>query len=156
MAESFIKFKGFGSLSNLTFTPTWRSDYKQLYKERLIMYLIFLSTKLIFHPLKMLRQVINFFRQRFDTKMEMVPYKVLKLRSFENAKKMESNFIVKPTFRARPVTLSTPADSSRRGLCAEGYNVAVRSLKRLQNFILLFIFCIFEYFSKKIVFLKNQ
>ena len=83
----YEQFKGFGSLSNLTFTPTWRRDYKQLYKERLIMYLIFLSTKLIFHPLKMLRQVINFFRQRFDTKMEMVPYKVLKLRSFENAKK---------------------------------------------------------------------
>ena len=83
----YEQFKGFGSLSNLTFTPTWRRDYKQLYKERLIMYLIFLSTKLIFHPLKMLRQVINFFRKRFDTKMEMVPYKVLKLRSFENAKK---------------------------------------------------------------------
>ncbi len=83
----YEQFKGFGSLSNLTFTPTWRRDYKQLYKERLIMYLIFLSTKLIFHPLKMLRQVINFFRKRFDTKMEMVPYKVLKLKSFENAKK---------------------------------------------------------------------
>ena len=55
-------------------------------------------------------------------------------------KKMESNFIVKTTFRARPVTLSTPAHSSRRELCAEGYNVAVRGLKRLQNFILLFIF----------------
>ena len=84
----YEQFKGFGSLSNLTFTPTWRRDYKQLYKERLIMYLIFLSTKLIFHPLKMLRQVINFFRKRFDTKMEMVPYKVLKLKSFENAKKI--------------------------------------------------------------------
>ena len=83
----YEQFKGFSSLSNLTFTPTWRNDYKQLYKERLIMYLIFLSTKFIFHPLKMLRQVINFFRKKFDTKMEMVPYKVLKLKSFENAKK---------------------------------------------------------------------
>ena len=62
----------------------------------------------------------------------------------KNAKKKhESNFIVKTTFQARPVTLSTPAHSSRRELCAEGYNVAVRGLKRLQNFILLFIFCIF-------------
>ena len=60
---------------------------------------------------------------------------------------MESNFIVKPTFRARPVTLSTPADSSRRGLCAEGYNVAVRSLKRLQNCNLLFIFLDFSKFQ---------
>jgi len=84
----YEKFKGFGSLSNLTFTPTWRNDYKRLYKERIIMYLIFLSTKFIFHPLKMLRQIINFFRKKFDTKMEMVPYKVLKLKSFENAKKI--------------------------------------------------------------------
>ena len=68
----YNKFKGFGSLSNLTFTPTWRKDYKKLYKERLIMYLIFLCTKFIFHPLKMFRQTINFFRKKFDTKMEMV------------------------------------------------------------------------------------
>lgn len=86
----YNKFKGFGSLSNLTFTPTWRKDYKKLYKERLIMYLIFLCTKFIFHPLKMFRQTINFFRKKFDTKMEMVPYKVLKLKSFENARKINN------------------------------------------------------------------
>ena len=51
------------------------------------MYLIFLSTKIIFHPIKIFRQILNFFSKKFDTKMEMVPYKVLKLRSFENAKK---------------------------------------------------------------------
>jgi len=86
----YNKFKGFGPLSNLTFTPTWRKDYKKLYKERLIMYLIFLCTKFIFHPLKMFRQTINFFRKKFDTKMEMVPYKVLRLKSFENAKKINN------------------------------------------------------------------
>ena len=37
------------------------------------MYLIFLFTKTIFHPLKMFRQLSNFFRKKFDTKMEMVP-----------------------------------------------------------------------------------
>ena len=73
---------------------------------------------------------------------------------------MESNFIVKPTFRARPVTLSTPADSSRRGLSAEVFNVAVRSLKRLQNLILLFIFhiCSFsvdKYFPDFAIYIKN-
>ena len=81
----YDKFKDFGSLSNLTFTPSWRKDYKKLYKERLIMYLIFLCTKFLFHPIKMFKQTINFFRKKFDTKMEMVPYKVLRLKSFENA-----------------------------------------------------------------------
>ena len=86
----YEKFKGFSSLSDLTFTPTWRKDYKKLYKERLVMYLIFLSTKFVFHPIKMFKQSINFFRKKFDTKMEMVPYKVLKLKSFENAKKFKN------------------------------------------------------------------
>ena len=86
----YKKFGGFNSLSDLTFTPTWRKDYKKLYMERLLMYSIFLSTKFIFHPVKMFRQAINFFRKKFDTKMEMVPYKVLKLKSFENAKKYKN------------------------------------------------------------------
>ena len=86
-SKIYDKFKGFNTLSNLTFTPTWRKDYKKLSKERLIMYLIFLTTKIIFHPIKIFRQILNFFSKKFDTKMEMVPYKVLKLRSFENAKK---------------------------------------------------------------------
>ena len=89
-SKIYEKFEGFKSLSNLTFTPTWRKDYSKLYKERLIMYLIFLFTKAIFHPLKMFRQLSNFFRKKFDTKMEMVPYKVLRLKSFENEKKFKS------------------------------------------------------------------
>jgi len=86
-SKIYEKFDGFNNLSNLTFTPTWRVDYKMLSKERFIMYSIFLLTKIIFHPIKIFRQILNFFTKKFDTKMEMVPYKVLKLRSFENAKK---------------------------------------------------------------------
>ena len=86
----YEKFNGFDSFSKLTFTPTWRKDYKKLYKERLIMYLIFLFAKFIFHPLKIFRQISNFFKKKFETKMEMVPYKVLRIKSFENAKKFKN------------------------------------------------------------------
>ena len=86
----YEKFKGFDSLSKLTFTPTWRKDYKKLYKERLLMYLIFLTIKILFHPLKIFKQFLNFFRKKFDTKMEMVPYKVIRIKSFENAKKFKN------------------------------------------------------------------
>ena len=48
------------------------------------MYSIFLITKFIFHPLRVFKQALNFFNKSFNTKMEMVPYKVLKLKSFEN------------------------------------------------------------------------
>ena len=88
-SKIYKKFKGFENLSELTFTPNWRKDYKKLKLERLKMYSIFLFSKTLFHPLKILNQIFNFFRKKFDTKMEMVPYKVLRLKSFENEKKFK-------------------------------------------------------------------
>ncbi len=88
-SKIYKKFKGFNNLSELTFTPNWRKDYKKLKLERLKMYSIFLFSKTLFHPLKILNQIFNFFRKKFDTKMEMVPYKVLRLKSFENEKKFK-------------------------------------------------------------------
>jgi hypothetical protein len=86
----FENFEGFGSLGNLTFTPTWRKDYKKLTRERLIIYSIFLLTKFIFHPLKIFKQILNFFNKKFDTKMEMVPYKFLRISKFQNASKYKN------------------------------------------------------------------
>ena len=86
----YKKFDGFENFSDLTFTPLWRKDYKKLSRERLIMYSIFLSTKLFFHPIKILKQTRNFFTKKFDTKMEMVPFKVIKIKSFENSKKKKN------------------------------------------------------------------
>ena len=87
-SKIYEHFEGFETLSNLTFSPIWRKDYKNLNRIRLQMYSIFLITKFIFHPIKVFKQALNFFNKNFNTKMEMVPYKVLKLKSFEvNAKK---------------------------------------------------------------------
>jgi len=83
-------FEGFDSLANLTFTPTWRKDYNKLTKERLIIYSIFLFTKFLFHPLKIFKQIFNFFIKKFDTKMEMVPYKFLRITKFQIASKFKS------------------------------------------------------------------
>ena len=86
-SKIYENFEGFKTLSNLTFSPIWRDDYKSLSRTRLQMYSIFLITKFIFHPIRVLKQALNFFNKSFNTKMEMVPYKVLKLKSFEkNAK----------------------------------------------------------------------
>ena len=83
----FDKFNKLENLSNLTFTPTWRDDYKFLNRERLLLYIIFLTTKLIFHPIKIFKQALNFFSKNFQTKMEMVPYKFLKITKFQYASK---------------------------------------------------------------------
>ena len=68
------------NLSMLNFTPIWRKDYNKLAKYRLKFYCNFLFYKFIFHPFKVFVQIRNFFLCKFETKMEMVPYKALKLK----------------------------------------------------------------------------
>jgi radical SAM superfamily enzyme YgiQ (UPF0313 family) len=76
----YAKFEGYQSLSELNFSPTWRADYAQLSRFRLNLYAHFLWWKLRYHPLKLLRQPFNFILRRFETKMEMVPYRALMLK----------------------------------------------------------------------------
>jgi len=76
------QFSGYSSLSELNFSPTWRNDYVRLNRFRVRLYANFLWWKLRYHPLKLLRQPINFLSRRFETKMEMVPYRALMLRWF--------------------------------------------------------------------------
>lgn len=74
------QFQGYENLSELNFSPTWRQDYQRLNRFRLRLYAHFLLWKLRYHPLKVLRQPFNFLRRKFETKMEMVPYRALVLK----------------------------------------------------------------------------
>lgn len=76
----FDDFEGYVSLSEMNFTPTWRADYEALSKFRLRLYAAFLWWKFRYHPGKIVRQAFNFLRRRFETKMEMVPYRALVLK----------------------------------------------------------------------------
>ena len=76
----YREFQGYESLSELNFSPTWREDYRRLSRFRLRLYAHFLFWKLRYHPLKTLRQPFNFLRRRFETKMEMVPYRAMVLK----------------------------------------------------------------------------
>lgn len=75
----FDQYSGYASLSQLNFSPSWRPDYIKLNRFRLRLYAAFLAWKLRYHPLKLLRQPFNFLRRRFETKMEMVPYRAMVL-----------------------------------------------------------------------------
>jgi radical SAM superfamily enzyme YgiQ (UPF0313 family) len=79
----YDEFEGYNSLSDLNFTPTWRTDYQVLSKFRLDLYRHFLWWKLRYHPGKIIRQAFNFLIRRFETKMEMVPYRALVLKWWE-------------------------------------------------------------------------
>jgi radical SAM superfamily enzyme YgiQ (UPF0313 family) len=85
----FDQFDGYKSLSDLNFSPTWRADYRQLNRFRLTLYVNFLWWKLCYHPLKILQQPINFFRRRYETKMEMVPYRAFRLKLLDREAKRE-------------------------------------------------------------------
>ena len=73
----YEEFHGYALLSELNFTPTWRKDYRRLSRFRISLYMRFLLWKLWYHPLDIPRQIFNFLRRRFETKMEMVPYKAV-------------------------------------------------------------------------------
>lgn len=76
----YEEFGGYQSLSQLNFSPTWRPDYHELSSFRLRLYCSFLLWKLRYHPLKILHQPFNFLRRRFETKMEMTPYRAMVLK----------------------------------------------------------------------------
>ncbi|MFN7951214.1 MAG: radical SAM protein [bacterium] len=76
-AAIFPELTGYETLSELSFSPSWRADYAALSLFRMKLYRSFLLLKLLSHPLKIVRQAINFVRRRFETKMEMAPYRAL-------------------------------------------------------------------------------
>jgi len=78
-ADIFKELDGYNSLSDLNFTPVWRADYAILSAFRRRLYRMFLLKKLLLFPVKFLRQPWRFIIRRFETKMEMVPYRALVL-----------------------------------------------------------------------------
>ncbi len=74
------KLKDFVSLDQLTFTPTWRSDYAKLSRVRWTLYAKFFFWKLRYHPFKLLKQPFYLLSGRFNTKTEQAIYHALKLQ----------------------------------------------------------------------------
>jgi len=78
--ETFGELSGYGSYSELTFAPTWRSDYAELRRCRDGLYRSFFLWKLRDHPLKLVRQGLNLLRRKFESKAEMNIYRILKMK----------------------------------------------------------------------------
>lgn len=78
-SAAYAWIQGYSSLSELNFTPSWRKDYKELNRFRLKLYLCFLFWKLWYHPVKFFRHLVHFCSRRFMLKMEMVPFRAMKL-----------------------------------------------------------------------------
>jgi len=73
----FAELSGYRSYSELNFSPSWRPDYEELNRFRLKMYRTFLLLKVRHFPRKIVKQIGLFALGKFQTKMEMVPFRAL-------------------------------------------------------------------------------
>jgi anaerobic magnesium-protoporphyrin IX monomethyl ester cyclase len=76
-SDIFDEFSGYKNYSQLNFSPTWRQDYNKINHFRVKLYGEFLWWKLRFHPVSILKQPFNFLLRKFNTKMEMTPYRAM-------------------------------------------------------------------------------
>lgn len=68
-------------LSQLTFTPTWRSDFKLLWRWRVWIYVNFFALRSLFHPLGMLSTLFRALKGGpYRLKIEMLPRRLVILR----------------------------------------------------------------------------
>lgn len=66
------------SLQEMSFSPKWRSDYSFYKWMRFRAYILFTFVKFFYHPVKTLKQPIYFLTGKFQTKMEMTVYRLVK------------------------------------------------------------------------------
>ena len=76
-SKMFGALTGYRDYQELNFSPSWRADYPELNRARKSLYASFLFWKLLFHPLALAMQPFRFLLRRFETKMEMTPYRAL-------------------------------------------------------------------------------
>jgi hypothetical protein len=62
-------------IQNISFSPSWRRDYKKLSFIRLYWYLNFLMLKILFHPVAFVCSIVRFFNKNFELKMELAPHR---------------------------------------------------------------------------------
>jgi anaerobic magnesium-protoporphyrin IX monomethyl ester cyclase len=70
--------QGFTEYDELCFSPVWRKDYRRLNRFRVGVYLHFYASRLISHPIRVLRQLVNVFTGKARTKTEMTARRLFK------------------------------------------------------------------------------
>lgn len=78
--KTFGSLTGYKEFSELSFSPAWRSDYKQLdaYRKKLYRYLLW--WKLRYNPGSLWRQLLNLILRKFTSKAEMNIYRLHRIR----------------------------------------------------------------------------
>lgn len=71
---------GFQHYSELSHSPMWREDYREVSKFRWLMYLNYFSFQFLYHPTKSFREVFGVLTGKVQTKMEMSLRKIILVR----------------------------------------------------------------------------
>lgn len=74
--ETFNRVLGYKQFNELTFSPSWRSDFKALNSFRKMAYGKFFFWKLIYHPIKSVKSIYHISRRSFELKVEMTIYRI--------------------------------------------------------------------------------
>ena len=74
------KLSGFRYLSQLTFSPSWRSDFGSLHLFRLMLFARFTLYRLLYNPASLVKSFIGLVTSRFYTKTEMTVHRLLRVR----------------------------------------------------------------------------
>jgi radical SAM superfamily enzyme YgiQ (UPF0313 family) len=72
----FDLYSGYDNYSELTFSPTWRADYKILDQRRKRQYFAFFFWKMLWSPHKLVINFLRIFKVKFKTKMEQALFRV--------------------------------------------------------------------------------
>ncbi|MBN2251415.1 MAG: B12-binding domain-containing radical SAM protein [Candidatus Altiarchaeota archaeon] len=72
------EMNGYSSFEELTFSPKWRKDYGELNRFRMEAYAAFIFWRLVHHPLDSAGSIGHIVRKRFETKMEMTVYRIIR------------------------------------------------------------------------------
>ena len=74
------KLTGFRFLSQLTFSPSWRTDFTSLHLFRLALFARFTLYRLLYNPVSLVKSFIGLVTGRFYTKTEMTAHRLLRVR----------------------------------------------------------------------------
>lgn len=77
-SEVFNKLNGFKQFSDLTFSPKWRKGFEIFSNYRAKLYVKFIWWKFLYYPVKIVEQGLNMLFCNFETKMEMIFFRIIK------------------------------------------------------------------------------
>lgn len=79
-SSQWNKVKGYKSISDLTFSPSWRKEFVELNRFRILLFAKFIFWKFMYNPNSIVKSLIGLLTGKFQTKTEMTIHRLFKVR----------------------------------------------------------------------------